>query len=148
MDELMERMSAAAAALERVAEQMAERQVALAAEAEQSVGRIVATVEGQRETELVELTERLRTAEAKLAEAEGRIAALTASAAQAPVQVPVGRKTLSVGMTTMLAKQGVSAEGLESGRMEAGSLDGALASLSIEQRFAVKAELLRSGLLG
>ncbi len=38
MDELMERMSAAAAALERVAEQMAERQMALAAEAEQSVG--------------------------------------------------------------------------------------------------------------
>ena len=148
MDELMERMSAAAAALERVAEQMAERQMALAAEAEQSVGRIVATVEGQREAELVELTARRRTAEAKLAEAEGRIAALTASAAQVPVQAPAGRKTVSVGMTTMLAKQGVSSEGLESGRMEAGSLDGALASLSIEQRFAVKAELLRSGLLG
>ncbi len=152
MDELMERMSAAAAALERVAEQMAERQVALAAEAEQSVGRIVATVEGQRDAELVDLTERLRATEAKLAEAEGRFAALAASAAQAsspaPLPAPGGRKTLSVGMTTMLAKQGVSAEGLESGRMEAGSLDGALASLSIEQRFAVKAELLRSGLLG
>ncbi|MBE7158434.1 MAG: hypothetical protein INR62_08395, partial [Rhodospirillales bacterium] len=50
-----------------------------------------------------------------------------------------------------LGKQGISAsalEGLESRRMEAGSLDAALASLSIEQRFAVKAEMLRSGLLG
>ena len=51
-------------------------------------------------------------------------------------------------MTAMLSKQGVSTEGLESGRLEAGALDAALGSLSIEQRFAVKAELLRSGLLG
>ena len=64
MEELMERMSAAAAALERVAEQMAERQIALAAETEQSVGRIVATVEGHREAELAE---RLWIAEDKLA---------------------------------------------------------------------------------
>ena len=140
----MERMSAAAAALERVAEQMAERQIALAAETEQSVGRIVATVEGQREAELAE---RLRIAEDKLVAAESRIAELSA-AATAVVFPPAGRKTVSAGMSTMLAKQGVSVEGLESGRMEAGSLDGALASLSIEQRFAVKAELLRSGLLG
>lgn len=143
MEELMERMSAAAAALERVAEQMAERQVALAAEAEQTVGRIVATVEGQREAEL---SERLRVAEAKLVEAESRIAALAAAAAVPAA--PVGRKTVSVGMTAMLAKQGVSMESLESGRMEAGAVDTALASLSIEQRFAVKAELLRAGLLG
>lgn len=145
MEELMERMSAAAAALERVAEQMAERQIALAAEAEQTVGRIVATVEGQREAELAE---RLRIAEDKLAEAESRIAELSAAATSPVVAMPVGRKTVSAGVTTMLAKQGVSFEGLESGRLEAGSLDGALASLSIEQRFAVKAELLRAGLLG
>ncbi len=143
MEELFERMSAAAAALERMAEQMAERQVALAAEAEQTVGRIVATVEGTREAELAE---RLRIAETKLAEAESRIVELSAAATAAAV--PAGRKTVSAGMTAMLAKQGVSVDGLESGRMEAGSLDGALASLSIEQRFAVKAELLRAGLLG
>ena len=76
MEELMERLSAAAAALERVAEQMAERQMALAAEAEQSVGRIVATVETQREGELAE---RLRLAEGKLLAAESRIAELTAA---------------------------------------------------------------------
>ena len=43
----------------------------------------------------------------------------------------------------MLAKQGVVLQS-----MEAGALDGALSSLSIEQRIAVKAELLRAGLLG
>ena len=61
-----------------------------------------------------------------------------------------GRKTAAVGMVATLAKQGISAgalDGLESGRMEAGALDAALASLSIEQRFAVKAEMLRAGLL-
>ncbi len=143
MEEILERMSAAAAALERMAEQMTERQVALAAEAEQTVGRIVATVEGTREAELAE---RLRITETKLAEAESRIVELSAAATAAVV--PAGRKTVSAGMTAMLAKQGVSVDGLESGRMEAASLDGALASLSIEQRFAVKAELLRAGLLG
>lgn len=148
MEELLERMSAAAAALERVAEQMAERQLALAAEAEQSVGRIVATVEGQREAELAE---RLRVAEAKLADAEGRLAEMAAAAAAVPLSQEAqtaGRKTLSAGTVRMLAKQGVSTEGLESGRMEAGTLDSALTSLSIEQRFAVKAELLRAGVLG
>ena len=151
MEELMERMSAAAAALERVAEQMAERQVALAAETEHSVERIVATVEGQREAEL---TERLRVAEEKLAEAEGRIAELNAAAAAntpaASANTPAasGRKTISAGVSTMLAKQGIATDGLQSGRMEAGSIDAALTSLSIEQRFAVKTELLRSGLLG
>ena len=147
MEELMERMSAAAAALERVAEQMVERQVTLAAETEESVGRIVATVEGQRETELAE---RLRATEAKLAEAEGRIAALSAAAAVHAPGAAAGRKTLSPGMSAMLSKQGVAVGSLENeaGRFEAGALDGALASLSIEQRFAVKAEMLRAGLLG
>ncbi len=143
MKEWMERLSAAASALERVAEQMAERQIALAAEAEQSVGRIVATVESQREGELAE---RLRVTEEKLLAAENRVAELTAAAAVKAE--PAGRKTISAGVTAMLSKGGVSAEGLETGRLEAGALDAALSSLSIEQRFAVKAELLRSGSLG
>ena len=147
MDELMERLSAAASALERVAEQMAERQIALAAETEQSVGRIVATVESQREGELAE---RLRLTEGKLVTAETRIKELTAAAAvaaKASIKAE-GRKTAPAGMTAMLSKSGISAGELESGRLEAGALDAALSSLSIEQRFAVKAEMLRSGLLG
>lgn len=121
------RLEAVAAALEEAAATLAERQVALAAEAQEHVGRIVATVESQRELEL----------ERRLTEAEAKIAELTASAAPGG-----GRKTLPAGMATMLAKQGVVVES-----MEAGALDGALASLSIEQRIAVKAELLRAGLL-
>lgn len=144
MEEWMERLGAAAVALERVAEQMAERQMALAAEAEQTVGRIVATVESQREGELAE---RLQLAEAKLIAAESRIAELTAAAAAAKGEGS-GRKTVSAGMTSMVSKGVVSVDGT---RMEAGAsglLDSALGSLSIEQRFAVKAEMLRSGLLG
>ncbi|HLI76110.1 MAG TPA: hypothetical protein VKV02_04125 [Acidobacteriaceae bacterium] len=151
VEELMERMNAAIASLELAAERLSEREVALSAEAEERVERIVATVEGQREAELAE---RLHAAEAKLAEAEARIAELSAAAsvsASATASGVSGRKTLSAGMVSTLAKQGIAAgalEGLEAGRFEAGALDAALTSLSIEQRFAVKAEMFRAGLLG
>ncbi len=148
MDEFMERISAAVAALELAAERLGEREVELSAEVEERVDRIVATVEGQREAELAE---RLRCAETKLADAEARVAELSAAASAAAASGASGRKTAAVGMTATLSKQGISAgalEGLESGRLEAGALDAALTSLSIEQRFAVKAEMLRAGLLG
>lgn len=133
MTETMERLEAVAEALELAAERIAEQQVALAAEAQQSVGRIVATVETAREAEL----------ERRLVEAEARLAELTAAAAPRNA----GRVTLSAGMVAMLAKQGVT---LDAGAtsLEAGALDGALTSLSIEQRIAVKSELMRAGLLG
>jgi hypothetical protein len=124
-----DRLMEAASALERTVARIAEQQVALAAEAESQVSRIVATVETQREADL----------ERKLAEAEAKIAELVASAA-APQ--PAGRKTLPTTMATMLAKQGVVVD-----EVQAGSIDGALASLSIEQRIAVKSELMRAGLL-
>jgi hypothetical protein len=114
---------------------MAEQQVALAAEAESQVSRIVATVETQRE---VELERKLAEAEAKIAESQARIAELSASAGAQPA----GRKTLPTSMATMLAKQGVVMDSVE-----AGAIDGALASLSIEQRIAVKSELIRAGVL-
>ncbi len=63
----------------------------------------------------------------RLAAAESTIASLRAS-----------RKTTTAG--TMFAKEGVA--------LEAGALDVALSTLSLEQRIAVKAQLLRSGLLG
>jgi hypothetical protein len=123
-----DRLMEAASALERTVARMAEQQVALAAEAESQVSRIVATVETQREVEL----------ERKLAEAEEKIAELVASANTQPP----GRKTLPTTMATMLAKQGVVVDSVE-----AGAIDGALASLSIEQRIAVKSELMRAGVL-
>ena len=79
MEELMQRMRDALAALEAAAGRLSEREVALSAQAEERVERIVATVEGQREAEL---NERLRAAEAKLAEAESRIQELSAAAVQ------------------------------------------------------------------
>jgi hypothetical protein len=140
--EATERLEAVAEALEAAAERLATERLAMAAEAEERVGRIVATVESAREAEL----------ERKLAEAEAKIAELTAGAAvQAAVVVAqsAGRKTLPAGMVSMLAKQGVSLEVAAGGvAIEAGALDGALASLSIEQRIAVKAEMRRAGLLG
>jgi hypothetical protein len=131
----VERLAAATAMLEQAVERMFERQGELAVSAEASVGRIVATVESKREVEL----------EQKLAAAEAEIAELRAAGASAPVAVThsQGRKTLPVSMVNLLAKQGVAVDS-----MKAGALDAALVSLSIEQRIAVKAQLIRAGLLG
>jgi len=86
------------------------------------VGPIVATVESAREAEL----------ERKLAEAEKTIATLRASATP-----PEGRRTLPV---SLVAKQ-------QEGPAEPAALDAALSSLSLEQRIAVKSQLIRAGLV-
>ena len=121
----VQRLAAAAGLLEQTVERLSERQK----DAEVSIGRISATVDADLEE--------------RLAAAETQIAELKAAAASAPDAVTNGRKTLPVGMTTLLAKQGVTVDSLE-----AGALDAALVSLSMEQRFAVKAQLMRAGLLG
>ncbi len=121
----MERLAAAAALLEQAVERLAERQ----RETETTVGRISATVESA-------LEERLRAAEVRIAELEA------SASEKAPKEVTNGRKTLPAGMALLLEKQGVAVDSID-----AGSLDAALASLSIEQRIAVKAQLLRAGSL-
>jgi hypothetical protein len=125
----VERLAAAAGLLEQAVERLAQRQNDFALDAEASIGRIVATVEGRREAELEE----------KLAAAEAQIAELKAAASV----VTHGRKTLPVAMVNLLAKQGVTVDS-----REAGAVDAALVSLSVEQRIAVKAQLMRAGLLG
>lgn len=125
----IERLAAAAGLLEQAGERLAQRQ----SDSEESIGRIVATVEARREAELEE----------KLAIAEAEIAELRAAAASVTSTVTHGRKTLPVAMANLLAKQGVTVDS-----MEAGALDAALVSLSLEQRIAVKAQLMRAGLLG
>ncbi len=135
LNETVGRLDAAVSLLESAVARLEERSAAVAASAEESVGRIVATVESAREAEL----------ERKLAAAEARIAELTASAAASTTPSSGGRKTLSAGMTAMLSKQGVA--GLAAEGLEAGAIDAALQSLSIEQRIAVKSELMRAGLL-
>jgi len=127
MVELVERLSAAAGALELAVAKMSERQESLVSEAQETVGRIVATVESVREAEL----------EKKLAEAEAKIAELSAAG------VVGGRKTSAAGVGRMFGKDGAMGEGLD-----AGTIDAALTSLSVEQRIAVKSALLRAGMVG
>ncbi len=93
----------------------------LAASGTGAVGPIVATVDASREAELAE----------KLAAAEKTIAELRAASGSRE-----GRKTLQGGL---LAKQ--------EGGGDPGALDAALTSLSLEQRIAVKAHLMRAGLV-
>jgi hypothetical protein len=126
-----ERLVAAAGLLEQAVERLAQRQNEFSLDAEASIGRIVATA--GREAEL----------EAKLAEAEAQIAELKSAADSVSGLVTNGRKTVPVAVTNLLTKQGVSAESIE-----AGAVDAALTSLSVEQRIAVKAQLMRAGLLG
>ncbi|QHS52748.1 hypothetical protein [Edaphobacter sp. 12200R-103] len=125
LEATVERLAAAADLLEQAMQRLAERQQ----ESEITIGRISATVEAA-------LEDRLKAAEEKMAQLEAEATAHVSGE-------PAGRrKTLPAGMSTMLAKQGVAVDSLE-----AGSLDAALNGLSIEQRFAVKSQLLRSGML-
>lgn len=126
--ESAERLQAAAERLEKTMTWLEERQAAMTGD----VAKIVATVDTTGDA-------RQRDLERKLEEAELQIAELKAQAAAAN-----GRKTLPVATMQLLAKQGIgSVDGLE-----AGSLDAALTGLSLEQRIAVKAQLLRAGVLG
>ena len=132
MDRAVERLAVATEMLERAMEKMAEREGSFAIDAEASIERIVATVEARREREL---EQRLQAAETELSE-------LRAKASHGD-EMQRGRKTVPAAMANLLAKQGVAVESLE-----AGALDAALVSLSLEQRIAVKAQLMRSGVIG
>ncbi|HEY3991193.1 MAG TPA: hypothetical protein VGM02_17970 [Acidobacteriaceae bacterium] len=127
--EVTGRLQAAAERLEKTIAWLEERQAAMTGD----VARIVATVDATADA-------RQRELERKLEEAEQQIAELKAQAAAAASS---GRKTLPVATMQLLAKQGIgSVDGLE-----AGSLDAALTGLSLEQRVAVKAQLIRAGAL-
>jgi len=122
---IAERLEAATTLLERTLSWLEERQSALSGEVE----RITATVEqSRREAELAE----------KLVAAEQELAGLKAGAAQ-NVLNPL-RKTLPSTTSEMLAKRGIG-----EGPVDVRTLDAALAGLSLEQRIAVKAQLLRAG---
>jgi hypothetical protein len=128
--EVTARLEAAANLLERTVGWLEERQNALSGEVE----RISATVEQSRREE--ELAAKLEAMEKELAE-------LKASAAQAvPAQSVLAplRKTVPSATLDMLAKHGVG-----EGPVDSRALDAALSSLSIEQRIAVKSQLLRAG---
>jgi septal ring factor EnvC (AmiA/AmiB activator) len=123
--QMMERLEAATALLERTLSWLEERQSALTGEVE----KISATVEqSHREAELAE----------KLAAAERELAELKASTQQ-NVLSPL-RKTLPATTSEMLSKRGIG-----DGPVDVKTLDAALAGLSLEQRIAVKTQLLRAG---
>jgi chromosome segregation ATPase len=123
MERMEARIEAAASLFERAAAQIEERQG--------EVQKIVAAVETSREAEL-------RT---KLEAAEQQIAELRAQMEARPEAPPqAARRTVPATTAQFLAKQGIPS--LES--LEAGALDAALNGLSLEQRIAVKAQLLRA----
>ncbi len=121
--EIAARLEAATAMLERALSGFEERQGALSGEVE----RISATVEQTRRE--AELAERLEAAERELAEVKS--AATTAVSPQ--------RRTVPAATSEMLAKHGIS-----DGPVDVRTLDAALAGLSLEQRIAVKTQLLRA----
>jgi hypothetical protein len=130
--ESMGRLAAAATLLEKTVAWLEERQAALAGD----VQRIVATVEQSNET-----SRREQDLERKLAEAELQISELKAQAAH--TETRTARKTLPAATAQLLSKQGID----ELDRVDAGALDAALEGLSLEQRIAVKAQLMRAGSL-
>jgi hypothetical protein len=122
-NQIMERMEAATCLLERALALIEERQRA------GEVEKISATVEQtRREAELQE----------KLAAAEREISELKAGAAQSALN-PL-RRTIPASTSEMLAKHGIA-----EGPVDVRTLDAALAGLSLEQRIAVKSQLLRAG---
>jgi transposase-like protein len=127
--EIAERLEAATTLLERTLSWLEER-VAAATALTGEVERITATVESaaadRREAELAE----------KLAEAERELAELKAAAT---VLNPL-RRTVPAATSEMLAKHGIG-----DGPVDVRTLDAALSGLSLEQRIAVKTQLLRAG---
>ncbi len=120
---IAERLEAATTLLERTLNWLEERQGVLSGEVE----KISATVEqSRRETELAE----------KLAATERELAEVKAAAN--PVN-PL-RRTMPAATAEMLAKHGIG-----EGPVDVHALDAALSGLSLEQRIAVKTQLLRAG---
>ena len=126
----VEKLSAAASLLERMVEWMEQREADATGDVQKIVAEVERGVSSEREQEL----------ERRLAQAEQQIAELRAQESK----VAPARKTLPAMTAQLLAKQGITS--VES--MEAGALDAALTGLSLEQRIAVKSQLLRSGILG
>jgi 2C-methyl-D-erythritol 2,4-cyclodiphosphate synthase len=119
-NQMMEKLEAATDLLERALAVLEERQG--------EVEKISATVEqSKRELELAD----------KLAVAEREIAELKAGANR---EITPLRKTVPATTSEMLAKHGIG-----EGPVDVRTLDAALSGLSLEQRIAVKTQLLRAG---
>jgi hypothetical protein len=134
LEEGLVQVKAAAAQLQRSAASIETQLAAISGE----VPKMVAAVETEPSTRLSEFETRLKAVEETVARQTVELRAQTAP------QVAAGRKTLPVAATHLLAKQGIDTLDQVNG----GALDAALAGLSLEQRIAVKSQLMRAGLLG
>ncbi|TCK71982.1 hypothetical protein [Acidipila rosea] len=128
----VERLNAAVGLLEKTVLWMEEREASMTGE----VKKISAAIESERPRIEEELRQKLEAAEQQIAELKAQAAAPAARAVSA-------RQTIPSTTAQLLAKQGIST--LDS--VEAGALDAALNGLSIEQRIAVKSQLMRAGVL-
>jgi hypothetical protein len=126
--QLAGRLEQAAALLERTLARFEERSG--------NVERISATVDQSCREE--ELAEKLAAAEREIAELKA--AANPPSVTTGPAALSPLRKTVPASTTAMLAKHGIG-----DGPVDVRTLDAALAGLSLEQRVAVKSQLLRAG---
>ncbi len=129
-----ERLASAAEALSSALARLDEQQQTLNAKVE----RIVAAIDEDEhsDAELQQLRDRV-------AELERANAELKAQAAHTDTQRAT-RKTLPPLVSTLLAKNGIA----DAAAIDSELLDKTLASLSLEQRIAVKAEMARAGLIG
>jgi TolA-binding protein len=107
------------------------------------VDRMTATIEVVEPQKVEALETRLAEAERQIAVLQANAAALEASGSNHGATQP-GRKTVGAFATQLLAKHGVN----DAGSTDLATVDAALTSLPIEQRIAVKSQLLRAGLLG
>ena len=137
LSESVEKLSAVAGLLEKTVAYLEQREASMTGD----VQKIVAAVEyGTEPTRReLELEQKLAAAEQQIAELQAQAVAQRGTESRSAAV----RKTLPATTTQLLAKQGITA--LES--IEAGVLDAALTGLSLEQRIAVKAQLMRAGAL-
>lgn len=125
LGESIERLSSAASQLERTVAWLEQHEAG-------EVAKITAAIEGQNGSVERELRLKLEAAEQQIAELRAQNG-----------REAVARQTLPASTTQLLAKQGIAV----ADSIQAGSLDAALTGLSLEQRIAVKAQLMRAGLL-
>ena len=135
LDSISDKLSAAASLLERAVASLEERGASMNGE----VQKIVAAVERNGE-----ISPREQELECRLMDAERQITELRAQASsrQEDAKHTSARKTLPAATVQLLAKQGLATD-----QIEPAALDAALTGLSLEQRIAVKAQLLRAGLV-
>ncbi|MGH9600951.1 MAG: hypothetical protein ACRD24_01065 [Terriglobales bacterium] len=132
------RLAAAAEALSDVAgrletqhRELGEQQHAL----DDKIGRMVAAIEDQgAASSFTDLKERVAQLERENAELKTSASRISANSA---------RKTLPPLVTALLSKSGVES----ADKIDAATLDKTLASLSVEQRIAVKAQMARAGII-